>query len=533
MSADVVILARQLSLPGLYYDEASHAVYGALLLSGTPWTQFWGPPIVYTIRGWKILGSVDYYVGPLQGYVALVSMYFLGISPIALRIPPIFFTICTIPFLYCLMRKRFGKMPALVTTLSFAFNPSVLLYTRIGFWVMLPVVFLVVSALYFLDKWLSTRNIRNLIIASIIIGLGIQTFITVTWFALAGLIVTLLYLRIIPRPREIAASLASFLCGVGPFLLPWLDGRDLSFFYHYSQVSHGGVNNLAYFANFAARIVQFKAIMESSTFGFFGGIHANLFNVVVFCVSFLGIIVLLISRPGQSETRRGKTVIILLFSLMFLQTPITINSLQPYHLLIFLPFSLIIVGVFFGSLWNGEWMTHTWARSRKRKLKYTRVLLLLVLCISVLFDATTLQAYQSDLSRSGGTGFWTDAVYAAAAYLQDINCTNVAALDWGLSYPLIIASAGRLNVYDVFWTSQLFVNQVNFLIRTSSDHQLCFVSWTGPLGRIHQVSPVTAENLLARSGYSLQYLKTFYQRDSTPAIMVFRLDEASCLEIDD
>ena len=430
----MIILLQEITLPGLYYDEVIHVAYGVWLLTGTPpFFPVWGGR--YGIFGFQILYSVSPHVGPLQAYVALFSMYLLGISPLAVRLSPTLFMLLTTPFLYYFMKRRFGKVSAYVTTSLFAFSPSIILFTRVGFWVMITLVFFAVAALYFFSEWFSRRRMVALILGSFLMGLGVQTFITAVWIILSGVAITLLYLRVRLSVREVAVSLVSFLCGVGPYLLPWLSGHNILFFSKYSTVSYSGVSNLSYLGNLLERILEFGALLGSTPFRFYGGTHTTPLNVTFFVISLAGTVTFLALGLTENRTRKAQIVLTLLFGLILLQTPITISSLQPYHLIPLLPISFMIMGSFFESLWSGKWisLTQISRRNTRRVLTWSRVALLLILFSTVSYNLSTIHAYQIDLNRSGGVGHWSDATYAAANYLQTLRCSHVVAVDWGLT----------------------------------------------------------------------------------------------------
>jgi hypothetical protein len=122
-----------------------------------------------------------------------------------------------------------------------------------------------------------------------------------------------------------------------------------------------------------------------------------------------------------------------------------------------------------------------------------------------------------DLSRTRGEGPWTDAIYDAAHYMEAVNCGYILAEDWGISYGLLIASSGRLNVRDIFWLQgEDLKKSVENYIRLGN---VCFVSWRVPTGLAQmQLLRLT----LAERGQSLILEKTFYQADGTPSIDLYR-----------
>ena len=520
----------QITLPGLYYDEAYHAVYGTWILTGQ--RVLFGRPLVYNILGLPILGSGGggYYVGPLQGYLALLSMALFGINVVALRILPILFTVAALPFVFFFMKSRFGSISAYVSTCLFAFQPSLLLYSRLGLWASTILVFFLCSSLYFFDKWLSTGNRVLLAIGFLLLGLGFETFITFAWYILA-LAVTVIILRIkinVRRP-DIPLLLGSFTAGVGPYLLSWFTGDTPYFISRYWQVSRVGINNLDYAGNLFRRLSDFRILMEGSAFTFYGNVHSNSVSLALFGVSIFGLTFLFILRwrlGVNNKTGKGHVGLIALFTLMLLQTPFTISTFNELHLIPLLPLSLMIVGAFAGTIWNAdevEWKHFNSPRIRLA-LRFAKIVALLVLCSSVVLDFSVVFAYQTDLQRTGGVSRWSDAIYKASDYLMNAtNCTYVLAVDWGLSWPLFVISGGRLHVREmVLEPPNSFEIEAKYWMSLMKERLLCFIAWRPNWAT--DLNKLDLLQKLVRDRNDLLVLeRTFYQRDLTPVIDIYRI----------
>lgn len=82
---------------------------------------------------------------------------------------------------------------------------------------------------------------------------------------------------------------------------------------------------------------------------------------------------------------------------------------------------------------------------------------------------------------------------------------------------------GKMNVSDIFWsTGESFQSEVMAWIRAVDDRSLCFVAW--------RVNASLSRLDLLRQTFrdwkkSLLLENTFYQRDGTPLIDVYRIGE--------
>ena len=517
-------MVYQLKLPGPYYDEAAHSVYAIWLLTGRP--VLWGPPFAYDALGVPILGSTGYYVGPFESYLSLLSMSLLGINVIALRLPPIFFAIATLPFVFFFTKNLFGEISAFVTTLLLAIQPSLILWSRVGLYPFSIVVFFICSSLYMFQRWLWTRKTSWLVMGTFLLGLGFETFITFVWYIVA-LVTAVLIMRINThiRKRQIFLMTASFLAGVGPYLIPWLSGENISFFTRHAAVSYAGVNNLMYVDNLILRLYHLRVLLEGS--GFYHIYGETRFSsplaTSLLGASLLGIVLLVaLLKRAQGKGSKRHLFLTALLTVILLQTPITISSLNPYQLLPLIPFSMMIIGSFVGSVWELDKVLRKSFHNPKTRslLKSCKVVLLLFLCSSVLMDLSTTMGYHNDLRQSGGVGRWNSAIYDAANYLVSANCNHILAGDWGLSYSLLVASGGKLDVRDIFWTQgEAFKNAASQYLGTPN---VCYVFWINPT--IWSRLPLLQE-VVSSKGKSLSLEKTLYQSDGIPSIDIYRIAE--------
>jgi 4-amino-4-deoxy-L-arabinose transferase-like glycosyltransferase len=519
-------MSYQITLPGPYYDEAAHGVYASWLLTGKQ--VLWGRPLVYRVLGVPIIGSFGNYAGPFESYLSLFFMSLLGINITALRIPPILFAVATLPFVFFFVKNLFGEISAFVSTLLFAVQPSLILWSRVGLYPFSIVVFFICSSLYVFQKWLSTRKTSSLAIGAFLLGLGLETFMTFAWYILALVIVVLL-LRINThiKKHHMFIFTACFITGVGPFLLPWLSGDNVRFFAQYALVSHYGVNNLSYVNNLIVRLNQLRNVIDGSGLGQpYGGVHSNPIAVGVLAVSLLGTVLLVfLIRRTQAKGAKAHLFLIVMFTLMVVETPVTINSLSTYHLLPLMPFSLMIIGAFIGTIWNAgtaEPKSHNVSR-KHAAFRWLRLLLVILLISSTFLDLSTTVAYQRDLTRTGGLGLWSVGISDAASYLMSKNCSYVLAVSWGLMPGLLIASGGRLNVIDVFWLDgDAFRDVVNQYVQTvSKSSELCVVSSRIVGASLNRLDLLRA---IVRSwNRSLIIERTFSQRDGTPVVDIYRI----------
>jgi 4-amino-4-deoxy-L-arabinose transferase-like glycosyltransferase len=527
-------MAYEITLPGLYYDEAYHAVYGVMILTGRTilfGTMAYG---IWSFQRFPILTAVSApYVGPLQGYLALVSMFFFGINATALRIFPILFTAASLPLLFLFVKKRFGTCAAYFATLIAAFQPSLLLYSRLGFDTSSMLVFFICSSLYCFDRWLSFRQTSALAIGFLLLGLGLEVHLMFAWYIIALAMTTVIFrIHIHLRKRNIPIILASFVAALGPYVIPWMTGEVPDYVLHFARTSSLGIDNLAYTDHLLLRLSELAGLVDGSA-GTVGvevvGVNHNPLAIPILLGSIVGIALLATAgrRMGDGTGRTGLWLITM-FVLIFVQSPFTIHSFNTLHLILLLPFSFMIVGCFAGTVFHSNDILLRGPSYRESRVgvRVCKTVLLLVLSCSVLIDVSNTVRYYTTLEQTGGWGPWSDAIYQAADYLTRSSCSVVLATDWGLSFPLLVSSGGKLNVRDSeYGQDQMFQAEVNNWVGSVGVHRVCFVSYAsqwrnsyGPPNRLDLIG-----DMARRMNATLILEKIFYQRDLTPVIDVYRI----------
>ena len=152
LSIFLALALRQLTLPGLYYDEALDLVPMLQVMHGEPVDLLRG--IGFTLGGYTYPVMLMDYMGSLNGYLNIPFMALLGPGVIAARIEPIFFSALTIVLAYALAQAWFGRGVASVTALLLAINPSFIWFSRQGISVTSVMTVFSLGSLLLINRWL-------------------------------------------------------------------------------------------------------------------------------------------------------------------------------------------------------------------------------------------------------------------------------------------------------------------------------------------------------------------------------------------
>ena len=79
---------------------------------------------------------------------------------------------------------------------------------------------------------------------------------------------------------------------------------------------------------------------------------------------------------------------------------------------------------------------------------------LLLLAVPTIRDQWVNESYQAALNQTGGSGRFSDAIYALSSYFDQNAITQPIALDWGIAANVEVVSSGRVRPIEIFGFSQ-------------------------------------------------------------------------------
>jgi 4-amino-4-deoxy-L-arabinose transferase-like glycosyltransferase len=515
----------QIRLPALYYDEAYDVVPAMQIVQGDTKPL----EVAYAVKG-RIPAMVTPYIGAVSTYAVLPFFWLFGVGVESTRAMTILMAALGLAFAYFFIKELFDRRVAALTILLAAVHPALAFWSRMGIYVASPVLPRATASLFCLLRWRQRRRTVYLYTAAFLFGLGLSTKILFLWFIIAVLLAGLLLGRL-PRLRlgrwtigqdraapEISlrtavVAAALFLAGAWMIVVYNLRTQDtIRIVLHNLIKTDAGVNNLAVLSNMKTELRALVIMLDSSYFQrLWGTALVNHLMPIVFFVSLVVLIVLLLRR-GLPWAWRRVAFIMLLVTAIWLQSAFTITGLGPLHLYVLYPFlQLLIVLAALGL-------------AQRCRVLPLGVALLLALFVT---DAWTLMDHHRTLSQSGGMRAFSDANYTLAADLETRR-GDIVAVDWGFERTLAILTQGRVQPAEVFGGPTQtprpdFAEKIKpYLAR--SDTWLIFHSpqHTSFAGRFDAVTRLAAE--MKRK---LVLERTFYQRDGTETIYIYRTEPVS------
>jgi hypothetical protein len=470
-------------LPGFYNDEAYDVIPAMQLVLGQPVEPNRGVGLHLFGRDFPLMISDYQGISSMYVVLPLFALFGPGVGPT--RAMTIGFGIIAIVLSYFLGRRLFGRPAGLVAALLLATAPSYIFWSRVGVYVVCQIVPLALGACLVHLRWRDSRRVGWLALAGLLAGIGLSTKILFIWFLLgvfgAGIAVWLLdwrwpldrqgrtgrrrplgaalAARPALRPAEVGGALTGFLIGAAPLIAYNIaSGGTLKILRANTGQTEKGVDNSDFLRNFLGRFGAFKTVLEGSYFWFLGETHANLLVLPGFLLCAVGLVAFVCLVPGYRRFRNTVAFILVLILAILVQSSFTLSGLEATHLLLLLPFPLLLCGAFVE--FAGQELVARYGRRLRRPAP--RGLLaalpgLLLLAPLVAGNLLIGAHYHEALARSGGKSSFSDRIYELATLLDSPKGANDPfdyrrpyALDWGMKYNVELLTDGRVQPQEIF-----------------------------------------------------------------------------------
>ncbi|MDY7041601.1 MAG: glycosyltransferase family 39 protein, partial [Chloroflexota bacterium] len=441
LGAFLALTLYQITLPGLHYDEAVEVLPAMQLLLGQPVVTHRGSGIHLGGRVFPIM--VMDYIGALNAYLTLPFFALLGINVFAIRLMPVLVGVLTLLLTYRLGRELYNPRVGVVAALLLAVQPSFVFWSRQGIFVTNITVPIALACVLYGARWWRGGSTRSLYAAAFLCGLGLYAKFLFLWIV-GALVVALVVLNadrwwqalrqrnLSPFPWQMTwrQALLAGLCvllGMAPLILFNLQtqGTILTLTGNATS-SYYDNDNLNLPLNLKVRIQRFRAVLEGSHhLWYLGGNFNDRYWPWAF-VGALVVTVLVVVLRARDEWRQAFFPWLVIGCVIVAST-VTISALWFTHFAILMPWPALAValgldllarrggldGLHLGRL------VPAWRDSRlARKLSLGLALVALVVALLVGTDLRVNRAYHRELTRSGGAGAHSAAVYKLAAYLE-------------------------------------------------------------------------------------------------------------------
>jgi hypothetical protein len=293
--------------------------------------------------------------------------------------------------------------------------------------------------------------------------------------------------------------------------------------------SYYGVDNSAYWPNLLVRLNQLGVLLRGNHLWYLGEVFAN--NWAPWLAAGL------IAAGGAAGLlRRGRRLAatllpVGLIAFIVAQSAFTVSDLFITHDALFLPLIPLAAGMAAGTLLGrrldpASGLPRSLAARRGAHVAAWALPLTGLLAVAGWAGVNTANtiAYHRILTRSGGYGSHSDAIYRLADYLEQWAPSAPVVLDWGMDAQLRFLSSGRVNPIEVFGYTGLDAPDAGFTGRAGpflADPNSRFVAHAAQEEVFHGRVQALAE-LAARQGLELRPEAEFGLRSGKPLFIVYR-----------
>jgi 4-amino-4-deoxy-L-arabinose transferase-like glycosyltransferase len=443
--AFVALASFDVRLPGLYYDELFQLTTAlAFVKGGLGSAVAWVPGTEISIAGHPLPLMAHSYIGAVKtvAFVPVVAVF--GISPASVRLFTITVAALSLVFTYLFARRLFGSAAiAAVGTVLLATDPSFVFYSRVDFG---PSVFMFLFkavGLWQLVDWWRSGRLRSLVLGAFVFGLGVYDKANFVWIVAAvPLAAVLLDYRGVRRRldrRSLLWAAGAFALGCLPFLAynaSW-PPRTLEPALKGTLHVAGGNPSGNPLVQFGLRVQQLVRLLDGETLSeLLTGKHGGPPVLPVLALAAAAAIAVLFAVPGLRTRFRPAMFVVLSGLLVLAASAVTPGGSYPHHVLLAYPAPHLALA---GLVVEGG------AFLRGRTRFAAAALGAAAVAASVAVSLTTTTDMLSRLRQTGGTGNFSDGIYALERYLDHHDRVNhLVILDWGIYQNLVALSDGHL-----------------------------------------------------------------------------------------
>jgi Dolichyl-phosphate-mannose-protein mannosyltransferase len=435
---------QNLSVPGLYYDEAVFGGMAKDFVTG----NVHGPHIpehqVATFFGRPFPVLVQPYLGALKSWMLMPSLALFGASVPTLRASNLFWDLAALLLLMLATWRWSGLASALVAGLLLAFDPNFFFLSVIDWGAAVPSFLCRCASFYFLVSWQGHRRSAHAFLAGLFAGLGFfnKADFAVLLFGTALAAVCCYWRQMLAgiRPRRNAILLAwvGFFIAISPIVvkLPWilrtatasppvdyieklqamLSMYDGSYFYRLMSV--GG---------------RFDHMNEAPSV--WSGLG---FTLVAALLLFLAI------RKRRSTTE-SRVPAFLILATMFTTVGVMLvpSAARIHHMVLVYPLPHLFIAFISVAIWK-------LAGGKQRVTTLVRAGLLLVLCVLVATQLLAIRKTQQLIHDTGGRGWWSDSFNSFCNENRNRSDVTIVSLDWGFNEQLNFLT-DKPKLLEPFW----------------------------------------------------------------------------------
>jgi Dolichyl-phosphate-mannose-protein mannosyltransferase len=446
------VALRDLSAPGLYYDEAVFAGMAKDFLRGSAAGPHMPFTTVGTLFGRPFPWFVQNYFGGLKCWLLMPSFAVFGSSIAVLRLTTLVWSLVALLFFMLWTRKLLGLPAALVAGPLLALDPAFFYLSEFDWGGVVPSFLCRASGFYFFLLWTLERKWRDGLLSAVLLGLGLFSKIDFAIILLGCGIALFISFRQAAVEALRTSRTQILVCGLAFLVVSYR-----MFFSLFDILNEAG--------RFASRPGAFdeklhtcEAMYDGSYFfrlievgGSFDLMFANAANVwSPFGLAVIAAAVFLSVRAirARNGTRETRVTWFLLLSLVLITLGVFLlpGGVRLHHFIMVYPFPHLVIALAVVQLWQMP------ARLALGRLGL-RLSSVAVLGAVLAGHLSALWQTQQLIAETGGRGWWSNAIERFCDDVKDQPGLTIVSLDWGFNEQLCFLTEHK-KLSEPFWNEQ-------------------------------------------------------------------------------
>jgi hypothetical protein len=443
LAAVTILFANQnLSVPGLYYDEAVFAGLAKDFVTGHVHGQHMPDHETVTLAGRPFPLFVQTYLGALKSWMLIPAFRAFGSTSTALRGSNLFWQLIALLFLMLAARRWLGLWPAVIAGALLVVDPTDFFVSVLDWGVAVPSLVCRCACFYFAVRWNQMRKLRDAFLVGLFAGLGFFNKADFVVFLVAISFAALIcyWRKLLTAIRQHSGSMAlaclGFALGAGPMLvrIPRMLALTISG-PHPNAPGELGVKLKTLLSMYDGthfyRLMNVGGVFERMYDGAGGPRTWTGIVLIIACLVFFAL-----SSSQKIPRTRAITFLILAAALITTGVFVLPDAVRIHHAVLVHPLPQLMIAALIAIAWNIS-----------VPIRAIAVLLLAIVCLSGL---RSIVATQKLIQQTGGRGRWSESFDQFCRENRDRSDLTIVSLDWGFNEQLMFLTDGP-QLSEPFW----------------------------------------------------------------------------------
>lgn len=443
LAATIAFVARQnLSVPGLYYDEAVFAGLAKDFVTGHVHGQHMPDHQIITLAGRPFPFFVQTYLGALKSWMLIPAFKFFGSTAGVLRESNLFWQLIALLFLMLATWRWLGFGTALIAGWLLGLDPTYFFISVLDWGAVVPSFVCRCACFYFAIRWNQMRKLRDAFLLGLFAGLGFFNKADFAVFLLAVSIATLIcyWRKLLGAIRQHSSSIVlaclGFALGAGPMLLKIPRMLTLTVSGPHPNAPGEMTTKLKtmlsiYDGSHFYRLMNMGGVFERMYEGHSGPKAALGIAVVVGCI-LLGVL------AYRKQIARTRAIVFLIVATLLITLGVFLlpDAVRIHHAVLVFPMPQLILAALVALAWNAKLL-----------IRAIAVIAVAIVCLSGL---RSIAATQQLIRETGGRGRWSESLNAFCGENANRSDLTIVSLDWGFNEQLLFLTDGP-PLAEPFW----------------------------------------------------------------------------------